>query len=543
VYQSLRRLSIAALAAAGFAFSAPDAFLAAQTDAQATTARVRAHIEFLADDLLEGREAGTRGYDVAARYVATMLRTYGLEPAGDAGTFFQSVPLRESRLIDGEIRVQPEGGAPLALRLTEDAVVVPSPLHENVQVAAPAVYVGFGVTAPKMNYDDYAGVDVRGKVAVMLSDAPSRFSTELRAHYASTEGKLRNAVEHGALGVVHIALPEYHKRYSWTQSVTFFGGPQVTTVGSDTPQLQGRAYLSGPATEKLFAQSPIPLAQVFAAAEKGTPRAFELPAIVTIETSSEHRSLASANVVGMLKGRDASLASSYVVLTAHLDHVGVGAPINGDAIYNGAYDNATGCAVMLEVARRFATGRLRPRRSILVVFVTAEEKGLVGSDYFARNPTVPAASMVANVNLDMPLLQWPIADVVAFGAENSTLENVVQRAAKGAGLTMAPDPLPQENLFVRSDQYSLVKQGVPAVFLMPAFGSKDPKKNGGEIFSSFLATHYHKPSDDLSLPMDSEAVAAFTQANYLIALAIADDPVPPAWKPGNFFGETFSRSR
>jgi hypothetical protein len=523
--------------------------LAAQSDAASTAARVRAHVEFLADDLLEGREAGTRGYDVAARYVAAMLRAYGLEPAGDGGTFFQSVALREGRLASGEIVLQPKAGPPLTLNVPGEAVVVPNLVQRQAHVTAPAVYVGYGITAPELKYDDYAGIDVRGKMAIVLGNAPGQFSSELRAHYSSSEGKLQNAVAHGARGVIHIESPDYQKAYPWPRTVEFVGGPRIAWTdargqpASQHQSLEGRAYLSGDATEKLFANAPAPLADVYAAAANGAARPLDLPVTVTIRTTTEHRDIPSANVAAILKGGDAALAASYVVLTAHLDHVGTGAVVNGDRIYNGAYDNAAGCAVLLEVARRLAASVERPRRSILVVFVTAEEKGLIGSDYFARNPPVPAASMVANVNLDMPLLQWPIADVVAFGAENSSLDRVVERAAGAAGLKMVPDPLPQENLFVRSDQYSLVKQGVPAVFLMPAFGSKDPKIDGGAVFRGFLDTHYHKPSDDLSLPMNPEAVAAFAETNYQITLAIANDPVAPSWKPGNFFGETFGGRR
>jgi hypothetical protein len=521
--------------------------VASQPGAAATAARVRAHVEFLADDLLEGREAGTRGHDLAARYVAAVLRTHGVEPAGDAGTFFQAVPLREGRLSHGAIVFQPDGGAPIAMATTADAVIVPNLVQREADITAPVAFVGFGITAPERTYDDYAGIDVRGKIAVILGNAPATFSTDLRAHYSSSEGKLRNAAEHGARGVIHIALPEDQTAYPWPQMVAFVGGPHVAWMDREGrpagqyPQIQGRAYLSGDATERLFANAPTRLADVYDAASRGASRPFDLPVTATIKTTTDYRSLPSANVAGMLRGGDPSLAGSYVVLTAHLDHVGTGAPVEGDGIYNGAYDNATGCAVLLEVVRRLAVADQRPRRSVLVVFVTAEEKGLIGSDYFARNPTVPADSMVANVNLDMPVLQWPIADVVAFGAENSSLDAVVARAAAGAGLSVASDPMPQENLFVRSDQYSLVKQGVPAVFLMPAFGSKDPAIDGGEVFRAFLQRHYHKPSDDLALPMDAGAVAAFTEINYLITVAIADDPVAPSWKPGNFFGRTFGR--
>jgi Zn-dependent M28 family amino/carboxypeptidase len=307
--------------------------------------------------------------------------------------------------------------------------------------------------------------------------------------------------------------------------------------------LRGRAIVSPDSLKAILAGAPATAEQLHAAAEKGDPKGFEIPGTASIRTTTAHTSIRSANVLGLLRGSDPALANSYVVLTAHLDHVGIGRAVNGDTIYNGAFDNAMGSAILLEVARTLASSPQRPRRSVMFAFVTAEEKGLIGSDYFAHHPPGGRSAVVANLNLDMPLLQWPIADVVAFGAENSTLETTVRESLEANGLKLAPDPMPQEHLFVRSDQYSLVRQGVPAVFLMPAFGSKDPSKDGGQILQHFLATHYHQPSDDLKLPMDLSAVATFTKANYAIVLAIANDPVAPAWKEGNFFGELFGRGK
>ncbi|MGH9161781.1 MAG: M28 family metallopeptidase [Vicinamibacteraceae bacterium] len=510
-------------------------------------ARVRAHMEFLADDLLEGREAGTRGYDVTAKYVAAVLQTYGYAPAGASGTFFQPVPLLESRLTKGELTFAPKRGVPVAFDLPAEAVVAPNHLRASFDVTAPLVYVGFGVTAPELKYDDYAAVDARGKIVLLLRNAPTQFPSEPRAHYASLDHKLQNAADHGAVGVLIAALPSDLKRFSWERIAQIATEPLMTWIdapgqpANQHPELQGGALLGPGGATKLFAHSPTPLDEVYAAGEAGKPESFELPVTVTIKGTTAHQKKSSPNVVGVLTGRDPALAKSYVVLTAHLDHTGIGPAVRGDTIYNGAYDNAAGSGILLEVARAIAEAPERPRRSVLVTFVTAEEKGLLGSDYFARNPTVPADALVANVNLDMPVLQWPLADVVAFGAENSSLGTVVARAVKRAGLTLSPDPLPDENLFVRSDQYSLVKQGVPAVYLMPGFTSSDPQKDGGKILGSFLASHYHQPSDELSLPMDGSALETFTQANYLIAVAIANDAEAPTWKPGNFFGERFGR--
>jgi Zn-dependent M28 family amino/carboxypeptidase len=229
------------------------------------------------------------------------------------------------------------------------------------------------------------------------------------------------------------------------------------------------------------------------------------------------------------------------VLTAHLDHIGVKATGDGDRINNGAYDNATGTAVLLEVARALASSSARPKRSIVVALVTAEEKGLLGSDYFARMPVAAAGRIVANVNLDMPVFLAGASDVVGFGVENSTLESVVRAAAGRAGLTLGPDPMPEENIFVRSDQYSFVKQGVPAVYLMPGWSATDPAVKGPEVFREFLSKHYHQPGDDLSLAMDLEALARFTRLNLAVTRAIADDPAAPTWKPGNFFGTMFGK--
>ena len=226
---------------------------------------------------------------------------------------------------------------------------------------------------------------------------------------------------------------------------------------------------------------------------------------------------------------------------AHLDHIGVRPAAEGDRINNGAYDNATGSAILLEVARVLAAQPSRPKRSVVIALVTAEEKGLLGSDYFAHHPVKAAGRIVAGVNLDMPLFLADSSDIVAFGSENSTLERIVRKAVADAGYTLSPDPMPEENIFVRSDRSSLVKKGVPAVYLIPGWTAKDPAVNGPQVFGAFLASHYHKPSDDLSLAMDLQALERFTRANLAVARAIADDPVDPAWKPENFFGTMFGR--
>lgn len=517
----------------------------APTDSE-TVARVRAHMAFLADDLLEGREAGTRGYDIAARYVASQLRVAGFQPAGDKGTYFQQMELRHTRAASGSVTVQSGTAAPVPLTLPADAVVVGDFNRTEVDVSAPAVYVGFGVTAPERKYDDYAKVDARGKIVVMAMGGPSTFPGEVRAYYSDVANKVANAAAHGAVGLWVFMPPSMLKSMPWEAISAALSQGSMTWLTAEGkpantfPQMQGGVLLSDAGVRKVFGTSEA-VTELYADVEKGTPRSHALPITLSVRASSTHRRVQTSNVVARLEGRDRTLAASHVVLTAHLDHTGTRASGSGDRINNGAFDNAAGCAILLEVARMLAQGQ-RPLRSIVVAFVGAEEQGLVGSDYFAQRPTVPPESIVANVNLDMPVLQWPLKDVVAFGAEHSSLGDLAAGVLKSVGIGLAPDPMPQENIFVRSDQYSFVKQGIPAIYLIPAFtttGSGDP----AAIFGQFLSAHYHQPSDDLSLPIDDSAVAAFTRANYLIASAIANQQQAPAWKPGNFFGEKFKPKR
>jgi Zn-dependent M28 family amino/carboxypeptidase len=321
---------------------------------------------------------------------------------------------------------------------------------------------------------------------------------------------------------------------TWTQP---YGSP-----GPTEPRLEAVAYLSPQGSARLFSGATLTFDAAVERARKGLAGGAALAATLSIAQTTSHRRLSSPNVVALLKGSDAGLAASSVVLTAHLDHTGVNSSGEGDRINNGVYDNATGSAILLEVARALGGQAARPRRSVLVVLVTAEEKGLLGSDYFAHHPVKAAGRMVADVNLDMPVFMAASTDLVAFGSENSTLDETVRTAAAALGYTISPDPMPEENIFVRSDQYSLVKRGVPAVYLVPGWTAADPAVNGAKVFEGFLASHYHQPSDDLSLPMDLGAVARFTRVNLAIVQAIADDPVEPRWKPGNFFGKTFART-
>jgi hypothetical protein len=510
-------------------------------------ASIHGHIEFLADDLLEGRAAGTRGYDIAASYVASAFRGLGLEPAGNDG-FLQHFDLIQSRLVEGSGSLAlsgPEGTE--ALETPGDYMLSGSYLDAETALSAPITFVGFGVTAPELGYDDYAGLDVSGHVLAMFGGAPATFPHNQRAYYSTAEAKYPNAVERGAVGLLVFRTREHYERYKWETTVQAYAFPGMRWVAEDGrvantyPQLEFGASLSPRGLEKLLEGTGIDPESLYDQAEEGIAGGRALGKRVEVARLSEHQRFRSSNVAAVLRGSDPDLRDEYVVITAHLDHIGIGPARDGDAIYNGAYDNAAGVAIMLEVARALAESETPPARSILFLALGGEEKGLLGSDYFAEYPTVPMDRIVANVNIDMPLFIYPLADVVAFGAQHSSLKDPVERAAARAGLSLSPDPMPEEVLFIRSDQYPFVRKGVPAVFLVSGFTSSDPDIDAGKEFTGFLQTHYHQPSDDVGLPFNDESALAFTRAKYHMIRYIADDSRRPTWNEGDFFGEKFGR--
>lgn len=509
---------------------------------------IRAHVSFLADDALEGRLAGTRGYDIAARYVASEFAQLGLKPGGKDGAWFQPVPLVESvsLLPAAKLTLRPAGGAPVELAVSEDFLPDASLVEAEVAASAPVVFVGFGVSAPQQGHDDLAGVDLTGKVALVFGGAPSKFPPAIRAHHSSRQTKNALLAARGAVGIISLQTPEEQKRTPWARLVQQSWRSRMGWVGADGavngawPQLKIRAAINPARAATFFAGAPITLEQAYAAAEAGTPQAFDLPLEVDQLRKSVIRQRTSDNVVGILEGSDPALAGEYVAISAHLDHVGKGAPIGGDAIYNGAFDNAVGIGIMLDTARVLAALPQRPRRSVLFIAVTAEESGLQGSDYFVQNPTVPRGSIVANINMDMPVALAPLADVTAFGAEHSSLGAVAERAAKAEGVGLAPDEKPEEVFFVRSDQYAFVRAGIPALYIDQGMTSSDPAIDQKGPYEAFLKDHYHQPSDDLSLPIHWPSLAMLARLNARIIAEVADAQARPTWNEGNFFGETFA---
>lgn len=508
---------------------------------------IRAHVAFLADDTLEGRLAGTRGYDIAARYVASEFAQIGLAPGVGGTSWFQDVPLVESLglLPPARLVLHREDGSAVTLAPGKEFLPVASLTDSRVAGRAPLVFAGFGVSAPEQDHDDLAGIDLRGKVAVVFGGAPSHFPPTARAHYSSGITKMPALIERGAIGVITLQTREDQQRNPWERLVQMSWRSRLAwrdTEGQPSgawPELVVRASVSPERAGEFFVGAPKTLEEAYAAAEAGTPQAFELPLSVEQERQSVIRMKSSPNVVGVLEGSDPVLKNEYVVVSAHLDHVGKGAPIGGDAIYNGAFDNASGTAVMLETARLLASAGQPLRRSVIFVAVTAEESGLQGSDFFAQHPTVPKDAMVANINIDMPVALAPLADVTPFGAEHSSLGAVVERAAAAEGVGVSPDAKPEEVIFVRSDQYSFVRAGIPALYIDEGMRSTDPTIDQAARVEAFRKERYHQPGDDLSQPIDWPSLAMLARLNGRVVAEVANADERPRWNAGNFFGETF----
>ncbi|MGJ8679115.1 M28 family metallopeptidase [Paraglaciecola sp.] len=515
----------------------------------ADQARIKSHLRFLSDDLLEGRDTGARGHEIASLYIAAEFEKYGLKPAGDNGTFMQRVNFRQAHLDQSSVKLMlTQGDTQVELSYPKQFITSANPSEPNVITQGDMVFVGYGIVAPELEHDDYQGVDVKDKIVVTLAGKPKSFPSEEGAHFGSTSEKKRHAVARGAIGYVSISTPTFEKVRPYQNLMNYLHTPAVRWVDKDGepantfPQLKNTAYFSKEAGEILFANAELNLEQIYALLEKDeSPKGFDLNSSLTLESKSSYKAISSPNVAAIYEGSDPVLKNEYVVYAAHSDHIGFAKTVKKDKINNGAMDNATGTSVLLETARMFSLLEQRPKRSILFVAVTAEEKGLLGSDYFAQNPTVPAESLVANVNLDMPILTYEFADVIAFGADHSDLKESVTQAAKKINIELSPDPWPHMALFTRSDHYSFVKQGIPAVFLVPGLKSADPEVDGSKQFNNFIQTNYHKPGDDFSQKFNWKAATKFTEVNYHIGLTLANQAKASSWNEGDFFGDTFSK--
>ena len=537
------------LLATGVAQERKLTFPPAETVAQIRPKGIHADMAFLADDLLEGRGTGTRGYMLAAKYIASQFEQLGLKPAGEHGTYFQNVRFRQFAIVSEKSSVIiKRNGQEHPLRFEVDYVTGGDALYPDTSLDAPAAFVGYGVTAPEFKYDDYAGADVKGKIAVMIYGAPGKFPDAPRAHYSSSEIKLQTAVRHGAVGIVSVWAGPLTDRIPFKSLLRFYHSPHMRWldekgVPSDTnPQIRGSFMLNRDSAAPLFEGAAKPWTAALEAAIASQPQSFPLPVNIALHIVSSYSEVESPNIAGVLTGSDPELKNQYVVFTAHADHLGIGNPVNGDAIYNGAADDASGVAGILAIARAMAALKTPPKRSLMFLAVAGEEEGLLGSDYYAQHPTVPISQIVADVNLDGLTLFYDFRDIVPMGAEHSTISAEVNDVARHLGVEVSPDPAPEEVYFIRSDQYSFVKQGVPSVFISEGYKTVDPKLDGKQISEDWEAHYYHMPGDDMNQPnLHFDVAAKSARIHMAVGYEIAQAPEKPHWNPGDFFGSFAKR--
>jgi hypothetical protein len=512
------------------------------------------HIRFLADDKLEGRNVGTEGLNQAAAYVAGQFDRLGLKPAGTSG-YLQPIRFQTQQLAPEASKLALiREGQEEPLVLGQDASLS-SRGELDGSLDAAMVFIGYGMSIPEAQWDDLAGLDLHGKIAVYVNaPAPAKASNNVKSHFSSGVERWAAVKKAGAIGIATLPNPRPPAGTPAADQANTNGAPGrgtnngagrgsgfavQPTVNLADPALQEIAGLSVSVTitrrgaEKFLAGSGHTFDELEQLVKDNQPLPrFPLAGTLRARAALERGTLEASNVVALLPGSDGRLKDEYVVLSAHLDHVGIGRPVNGDNIYNGAMDDASGIASMIEIARHLKNSRAKIKRSIVFVAVTAEEKGELGSRYFAAHPTVPARQIVADINLDMFLPLYPLRVIEVQGLTESTLGDQVRAAAKELGVDVQTDREPEQNRFIRSDQYSFIRNGVPALAFKFGYeaGSSDEK-----IRRDWVRDRYHKPSDDLSQPVDLEAAAKFDRVIMGLLQRVANDPARPRWNDDSFF--------
>ena len=492
------------------------------------------YVEALANDGMKGRDTGSPEHLKAAEYVAAEFARLNLKPAGDRG-FIQSVKFKSRKLVESGCSLELiRAGKAERLTLGEDAIIgVRVDPAESVE--APLLFAGYGLVVPEAKFDDFAGLDLRGKIIVTIAGGPSDIAAPLKSHYQFVSERARFLKQAGVAGIVTIQNPRTADiPWSRVASARFQEAMSLADPAlSDDAGLKIAVTINPEHAGKWFAGSGHELKELLALVDAGKPLP-HFPLVPTLrgKMKVERRDVESQNVVAIRPGSDASLKNEYVVLSAHLDHVGVGEPINGDRIYNGAMDDASGVASLLDIAAILNDNKTQTKRSLLFVAVTGEEKGLLGSRYFAAHPTVPLSSLAADINMDMFLPLYPLHLLTVWGLGESDLGDMARRVSKSLDVEVQEDPQPQRNVFIRSDQYSFIRKGVPS--LMMAFGAK-PGSKEEQIGKTWLTERYHAPSDDLNQPVDLKAAGQYNRLMMTLAEAVANGPARPKWKPDSFF--------
>ncbi len=502
---------------------------------------IRAHVKYLASDELEGRGVGTRGEKLATEYIAAQLQAEGLRPGGDNGSYFQRVPLVGATTESSATLTISGKTGRRALNFVKDYVGTASSQKPENNFDAEAVFVGHGISAPEFGWDDYKGEDLAGKVLIYFtneppSEDPSFFGGPALTYYGRWTYKFEEAARRGAVAAFIIHTTET-AGYGW--------GVVSSSWSQEHPELKlkpgerGLAFagwLSQEAGARLTAGSGKTLADLLAMANQKSFRPIHLGIHLVGHIPVKLREIESRNVIGRVDGSDPQLKSQAVLFTAHWDHFGIGVPVNGDRIYHGAVDNATGCAVVLELARVWAALPLKPKRSGLFIFVTAEESGLLGSEYYGEHPEVPAGQTAADINFDALFPFGKTRDVSVTGAERTTLWPLVQGDARRMNLEIKPDAEPGQGHYYRSDHFSLARAGIPAFSISQ--GTDYPGKPPGfgkAMFEDFNSKHYHQPSDEYHEDWDVAGIEQMADFGLTLGLDIANSPKLPTWERGDEF--------
>ncbi|HVP51381.1 MAG TPA: M28 family peptidase [Terriglobales bacterium] len=502
--------------------------------------RIRAHVKFLADDLLEGRGTGQRGGDIAAAYIATQFELYGLKPAGDRGSYLQQVPLvGVTTQPETAFAIVPEHGNPMTLRFLEDYVATDQSQQPESEIDAPIVFVGYGIEAPEFKWDDYKGVDLHGKALLMLvneppSDDPNFFAGKALTYYGRWTYKYEEALRRGAVAAILIHKTDMAS-YGWEVVRNSWSG-ENSDLKAEGPRLKAAGWVSFETGRKIAEAGGQDLDQWLVQANSRDFQPALLPLTLKAHVVSKVRSFTSNNVLAMLPGSDPKLKNEAVIYTAHYDHLGIHPDKSGDNIYNGAMDNGTGCGILLELARAYASAAQRPKRSILFASVTAEEQGLRGSEYLGHHPPIPAGRIALDLNYDNLLALGTAEEVSIPGAERTTFYPMVEATARQFELQIRPDPHPENGHYYRSDHFSLARVGVPA------FSIKEGEKFRGHTADwgarqnlEYEQKRYHQPSDQYRPEMDFSGDAIMARFGFVLGWKAASLPELPAWRPGDEF--------
>lgn len=508
--------------------------------------KIKEHVTFLSDDKLAGRKPGTPGYKMAVDYVIEQFKKYDLVPAGENNSFLQKVILRISKVVENksEISVNYNNGKSKKFLQGEDLIIFPHPEKKSINLNAPLVFVGAGFDAANLNLNDYKGIDVKGKIVVIMRKSPDNVAENIKRHMTYYATYQDFAAKNGAIGILICNYAQSQAQFRIAAQSILNEGLEASI--NEAGERQGSSYIIGgkiqfmgrisvPALKELMDTETNNFSKIWQDLEQGKFVSMPLKSTIAGSVENSFSDIISYNVIGKIEGTHRKLKNEYIIHSGHLDHIGISKPVNGDSINNGAHDNASGIACSLEIARMYSSLKEKPKRSILFVFVTAEEMGLLGSAYFMNNTTVPKNKIVADVNTDMPTIIAPFESAAPLGAEHSSMLKTVEQATSLLNMKVEPDPDPAEGRFVRSDQYNFMKAGVPAIHIKYGYKYSNPTLKLAEKVKVFRENHYHKPSDEVNDSFVWSAGRKFAQLNFLVSYIIAQTKQRPTFLKGDFF--------